>query len=431
MTHLEGSRTQLAAIIAFIIIFGILVVVHEFGHFYVAKRSGILVREFSVGMGPKLFATRKNGTTYTIRWLPLGGYVRMAGMADDESEIEAGTQATLILNDQGQVQRINTSDKVTTLNGVPFQIAKTDLQKELWLEGYEAGDESELKRYSVLHDATIIEADGTEVQIAPVDVQFQSATLINRMLTNFAGPFNNFILAIVAFILFAMLSGGVAQNKAQLGTIQANSPAQKAGLKTDDKLLAVNGDKVTSFTDFSQIIAKNPNKPVQIKYRRGQQTKTVTVTPKAVTQDKTKVGQVGVTASQDHRIMTMVKYGFTQSWSIASQIFKVLGSFLTGGFSLNKLSGPVGMYSMTTQFTEQGFNALVYFLAFLSLNLGIMNLIPIPALDGGKLVLNVIEAIRRKPLSPEKEGIVTLVGVGIMVLLMVLVTWNDIQRFFF
>ncbi|KRL59569.1 RIP metalloprotease RseP [Latilactobacillus fuchuensis] len=431
MTHLEGSRTQLAAIIAFIIIFGILVVVHEFGHFYVAKRSGILVREFSVGMGPKLFATRKNGTTYTIRWLPLGGYVRMAGMADDESEIEAGTQATLILNDQGQVQRINTSDKVTTLNGVPFQIAKTDLQKELWLEGYEAGDESELKRYSVLHDATIIEADGTEVQIAPVDVQFQSATLINRMLTNFAGPFNNFILAIVAFILFAMLSGGVAQNKAQLGTIQANSPAQKAGLKTDDKLLAVNGDKVTSFTDFSQIIAKNPNKPVQIKYQRGQQTKTVTVTPKAVTQDKTKVGQVGVTASQDHRIMTMVKYGFTQSWSIASQIFKVLGSFLTGGFSLNKLSGPVGMYSMTTQFTEQGFNALVYFLAFLSLNLGIMNLIPIPALDGGKLVLNVIEAIRRKPLSPEKEGIVTLVGVGIMVLLMVLVTWNDIQRFFF
>lgn len=431
MTHLEGSRTQLAAIIAFIIIFGILVVVHEFGHFYVAKRSGILVREFSVGMGPKLFATRKNGTTYTIRWLPLGGYVRMAGMADDESEIEAGTQATLILNDQGQVQRINTSDKVTTLNGVPFQIAKTDLQKELWLEGYEAGDESELKRYSVLHDATIIEADGTEVQIAPVDVQFQSATLINRMLTNFAGPFNNFILAIVAFILFAMLSGGVAQNKAQLGTIQANSPAQKAGLKTDDKLLAVNGDKVTSFTDFSQIIAKNPNKPVQIKYQRGQQTKTVMVTPKAVTQDKTKVGQVGVTASQDHRIMTMIKYGFTQSWSIASQIFKVLGSFLTGGFSLNKLSGPVGMYSMTTQFTEQGFNALVYFLAFLSLNLGIMNLIPIPALDGGKLVLNVIEAIRRKPLSPEKEGIVTLVGVGIMVLLMVLVTWNDIQRFFF
>ena len=431
MTHLEGSRTHLAAIIAFIIIFGILVVVHEFGHFYMAKRSGILVREFSVGMGPKLFATRKNGTTYTLRWLPLGGYVRMAGMADDEAELEAGTQATLILNDRGVVQQINTSDKVTTLNGVPFQIAKTDLQKELWLEGYEAGDESVVKRYSVDHDATVIESDGTEVQIAPVDVQFQSATLLNRMLTNFAGPFNNFILAIVAFIIFAMLSGGVTKNTTELGTIQANSPAQKAGLKANDRLLAINGRSVTSFADMSELINKNPGKPLHIKYQRQQQTKTVTVTPKTVKQGDTKIGQIGVTPSQDHRVIAMVKYGFTQSWSLASQIFKVLGSFLTGGFSLDKLSGPVGMYSMTSQFTKQGFNALVYFLAFLSLNLGIMNLIPIPALDGGKLVLNVIEAIRRKPLSPEKEGIVTLVGVGIMVLLMVLVTWNDIQRFFF
>ena len=148
---------------------------------------------------------------------------------------------------------------------------------------------------------------------------------------------------------------------------------------------------------------------------------------------KEKVGQVGVTqkVKMNHSLKAKISYGFTQAWSIASQIFKILGSFLTGGFSLDKLSGPVGMYSMTTQFTQQGFNALVYFLAFLSLNLGIMNLIPIPALDGGKLVLNIIEAIRRKPISPEKEGIVTLIGVGIMVLLMVLVTWNDIQRFFF
>ncbi len=423
----------MAAIIAFIIIFGILVVVHEFGHFYMAKRSRILVREFSIGMGPKLFATRKNGTTYTIRWLPLGGYVRMAGMADDESEIEAGTQATLLLDEQETVQKINTSDKVTTLNGVPFQIAKTDLQKELWIEGYESGDESELKRYSVSHDATIVESDGTEVQIAPVDVQFQSASLINRMLTNFAGPFNNFILAIVAFALFAFLNGGVPQNKAIVGTVMPNSPAQKAGLKTDDRLVKVAGKKVTTFTDFSSVIAKYPNKPVNVQVKRAKQTKSLEITPKAVKVEgqKGKVGQIGVTAGLNHSVGAKLKYGFTQSWANATQIFKILGSFLTGGFSLNKLAGPVGMYSMTTQFASQGFTMLVYFLAFLSVNLGIMNLIPIPALDGGKLVINVIEAIRGKPISPEKEGIVTLVGVGIMVVLMVLVTWNDIQRFFF
>lgn len=423
----------MAAIIAFIIIFGILVVVHEFGHFYMAKRSGILVREFSIGMGPKLFATRKNGTTYTIRWLPLGGYVRMAGMADDESEIEAGTQATLLLDEQETVQKINTSDKVTTLNGVPFQIAKTDLQKELWIEGYESGDESELKRYSVSHDATIVESDGTEVQIAPVDVQFQSASLINRMLTNFAGPFNNFILAIVAFALFAFLNGGVPQNKAIVGTVMPNSPAQKAGLKMDDRLVKVAGKKVTTFTDFSSVIATYPNKPVNVQVKRAKQTKSLEITPKAVKVEgqKGKVGQIGVTAGLNHSVGAKLKYGFTQSWANATQIFKILGSFLTGGFSLNKLAGPVGMYSMTTQFASQGFTMLVYFLAFLSVNLGIMNLIPIPALDGGKLVINVIEAIRGKPISPEKEGIVTLVGVGMMVVLMVLVTWNDIQRFFF
>lgn len=398
-----------------------------------AKRAGILVREFSIGMGPKLFATRKNGTTYTIRWLPLGGYVRMAGMADDESEIEPGTQATLLLDEQGIVQKINTSSKVTTLNGVPFQIAKTDLQKALWLEGYESGDESELKRYSVDHDATIIEADGTEVQIAPVDVQFQSASLINRMLTNFAGPFNNFILAIVAFALFAFLNGGVPQNKAIIGTVMPNSAAQKAGLKPNDHIVKVAGQKVTTFTDFSQIITKYPNHAVSLQISRATKMKTLQVTPKAVKTDgqKQKVGQLGVTAALNQHVGAKLQYGFTQAWTNASQIFKILGSFLTGGFSLNKLAGPVGMYSMTTQFASQGFTMLVYFLAFLSINLGIMNLIPIPALDGGKLVINVIEALRGKPISPEKEGIVTLVGVGIMVVLMVLVTWNDIQRFFF
>lgn len=136
-------------IIVFIIVFGLLVLVHEYGHYYFAKKSGILVREFSIGMGPKLYATRKNGTTYTIRWLPLGGYVRMAGAADDEAEIEAGTMATLILNAQGIVTKINTSDKVISTDGIPFQIDKTDLERELYIEGYENGDESELKRFDV------------------------------------------------------------------------------------------------------------------------------------------------------------------------------------------------------------------------------------------------------------------------------------------
>lgn len=421
----------MTAIIAFIIIFGIIVIIHEFGHFYFAKRAGILVREFSVGMGPKLFATRKNGTTYTLRILPLGGYVRMAGLNDDETELKPGMQVSLVLNAENKVEKINTSERVNLTNAVPFQINHTDLQDALTIDGYNDINEETLVHYDVLHDATVIEADGTEVQIAPKDVQFQSASLINRILTNFAGPFNNFILAIVTFIVVAFLSGGVAKNEPVIGTIQAGSPAAQAKLLKNDEIISVNGKKVASFTQMSQLISQQPKQKVTLKVKRQKQLKTIVVTPKAIKVDGKTVGQLGVTAALDTSFMGKIKYGFSQSWSIASQIFKILGSFLTGGFTLNKLSGPVGMYSMTSQVAAAGLRALVYFMGFLSLNLGIMNLLPIPALDGGKLLLNLIEAIRRKPISPEKEGMITLVGVLIMVVLMVLVTWNDIQRFFF
>ena len=191
----------MTAVITFIIVFGILVIVHEFGHYYAAKKSGILVREFSVGMGPKIVAYRKNSTTYTLRLLPLGGYVRMAGAQDDDSEIKPGTMSSLVMDDNRKVTKIITSSKVYEADAVPVQVSKADLVDDLYIEGYENGDETETKRFDVDHDATIVEEDGTEVQIAPRDVQLQSVSVWKRMITNFAGPFNNFVLAIVLSIL--------------------------------------------------------------------------------------------------------------------------------------------------------------------------------------------------------------------------------------
>ena len=268
----------MATIIAFIVVFFVLVLVHEFGHFIFAKRSGILVREFSIGMGPKLIATRRNHTTYTLRLLPLGGYVRMAGWQDEDDEIKPGTQLAIELNSAGVVTRINTSDKTTLQGGIPVQVGKVDLTHDLVIEGYANGNEDELQHWAVDHDATIIEPDGTEVIIAPEDVQFQNASIWKRLLVNFAGP--------------------------------------------------------------------------------------------------------------------------------------------------------VGIYTMTSQAASGGVMSLVVFAAYLSVNLGVMNLIPIPVLDGGKILLNLIELIRRKPLSQEKEGLVTLIGAGAMVLLMIAVTINDIMRQF-
>ncbi|WP_137626646.1 RIP metalloprotease RseP [Lactiplantibacillus pingfangensis] len=425
---------MIVTIITFIIVFGILVIVHEFGHFYFAKRSGILVREFSVGMGPKAVAFRRNATTYTLRFLPIGGYVRMAGVADDEDEeLKPGTPVSLQIGADGLVQSINASKKTTLFNGIPLSVTGTDLEKELWIEGYENGDETVLKHYQVQHDATIIESDGTEVQIAPVDVQFQSAKLWQRMLTNFAGPMNNFILAIITFAILAFMQGGVTSVTTKVQSTTANSVARQAGIKAGDEIIAVNGKKNTSAQSISLLIQDSPNKRVNLTVKQGTQTRKLTVKPAAKTVSGNKIGQIGVrwATTTDTSLGAKLTYGFTGSWNITKQIFQVLGRMVTHGFSLNDLGGPVAIFATTSQAAKSGLRQVIYLLAVLSINLGIVNLLPIPALDGGKLLLNVVEGIRGKPLRVETESVITLIGFGLLMLLMVLVTWNDIQRYFF
>jgi len=375
-------------------------------------------------------AYRKNHTTYTLRLLPLGGYVRMAGAQEDDSEIQPGTMASLVLNDDDKVTKIITSSKVYDANAVPVQISKADLVDDLIVEGYENGDETVTKKYSVDHDATIVEEDGTEVQIAPRDVQLQSVSVWKRMITNFAGPFNNFILAIVAAILAAFMMGSVSAGTNQLGQIQKNSVAQKAGLKTNDKILSVNGEKTATWTKLSETIQNSPGKKLNLKVQSNKTVKQIKVTPKTVKSSGQSYGLIGIMPKMDSSAMGKIKYGFTYSWSTSLTIFHALGKMVSGGFSINQLSGPVGIYSMTSKVASTGLINIIFFTSMLSMNLGIVNLIPIPALDGGKILLNIIEAIRRKPIPEQYENVITLIGVGILVLLMVAVTWNDIQRFF-
>ncbi|GKQ42608.1 zinc metalloprotease [Companilactobacillus sp. RD055328] len=417
------------AVVTFIIVFGILVIVHEFGHFYAAKKSGILVREFSIGMGPKLIQTRKNGTTYTLRLLPLGGYVRMAGTQDDDNEIKPGTTATIRLNDKGIISRIDLSSKNIDIDGIPVQIVKADLIDDLTMTVFENGEEEQEKKYSVDHDATIVEEDGTEILIAPRDVHFQSATLWRRIVTNFAGPFNNVILSIVSFMIVAFMMGGVQDlSSNQVGEVQKDTPAYSAGIREGDKIVEINNEKTKTFKDIQSEISKAKDKSISLTVAHNKNTETIKVTPKKVNGSDSKI--IGIKPSTDDSFMAKVKYGFIQPFAIAAMILTVLGHMITGGFSLDQLSGPVGIYSLTSQVASQGVISVISFIGMLSINLGIMNLIPIPALDGGKLLLNFIEGIRGKPISEEREGIINLIGVVILVVLMVAVTWNDIQRFF-
>lgn len=421
---------MIGTIITFIFVFGLIVLVHEFGHFIFAKRGGILVREFAIGMGPKLFYHRKNGTTYTIRLLPIGGYVRMAGEGEEEVELAPGMPVSLVLNEEGIVTKINPSKKIQLPNSIPVELIKHDLVDDLYIIGYENGNEAEEKRYSVSHDATIIEEEGIETQIAPRDVQFQSASLGRRMMTNFAGPMNNFILSFVLFTIVAFMLGGVYQNSNTIGKVLEGSVAEKAGLVEGDKIIKVNGKVTEAFEDVSAGIAPNANKEVDlvIKSIDGKE-KDLKVTP-LPSESNPDQGVLGFGREfKELSLFEKIKYGLTETAASSLMIFKALGN-LVADFSLDKLGGPVMIFKASEQVSNSGIIAILSFTAMLSVNLGIMNLVPIPGLDGGKLTLNIYEGLRGKPLSQEKEVMITMIGVGILLLLMIAVTWNDIQRFF-
>ncbi|MFN8649285.1 RIP metalloprotease RseP [Streptococcus sp.] len=416
-------------IIAFIFIFGVIVVVHEFGHFYFAKKAGILVREFAIGMGPKIFAhIGKDGTAYTIRMLPLGGYVRMAGWGEDKTEIKTGTPVSLTLNEEGVVIRVNLSDKVLDNTSLPMNVTSFDFEEKLEITGLVL-DES--KTFQVDHDATIIEEDGTEVRIAPLDVQYQNASIWGRLMTNFAGPLNNFILGILTFILFFFLQGGVPDVTTNQVTVTDGGALQAAGVETGARILEINGQAVSDYKDVSNILAQVNEKakeaPVlNLLVEEDGKEKTLQVT----TIKDQGYFRLGVSPYLKTGFVETIVGGFQEAGATALLIVNALKNIIAS-FDVKQLGGPVAIYNVSSQAAEGGILPVLRLLAMLSINLGIFNLIPIPALDGGKILINLIEAIRRKPLKQEIESYITLVGVAIMVILMLVVTWNDIMRVFF
>ncbi len=416
-------------ILAFIFIFGVIVVVHEFGHFYFAKKSGILVREFAIGMGPKIFShTGQDGTLYTIRILPLGGYVRMAGWGEDKTEIKTGTPASLTLNADGIVTRINLSGKQLDNLSLPMNVTSFDFEEKLEITGLVL---DENKTYQVDHDATIVEEDGTEIRIAPLDVQYQNATVWGKLITNFAGPMNNFILGIFVFIMLIFAQGGVADPTSNAVSITDGGALQAVGLVTGDKILSVNGQATDTYTEIATIISQvaseastAPSFDLVVEHEGTE--KSLTVTAEKVDNSY----RIGISPILKTGFLDKIIGGFQQAGATAVIVVTALKN-LIANFDVKQLGGPVAIYSVSNQAAANGWVSVFNLMAMLSINIGIFNLIPIPALDGGKIVMNILEGIRRKPLKPETESYITLAGVAIMVVLMLVVTWNDIMRVFF
>ncbi|MCH4389974.1 RIP metalloprotease RseP [Staphylococcus haemolyticus] len=426
--------SYLITIVSFMIVFGVLVTVHEYGHMFFAKRAGIMCPEFAIGMGPKIFSFRKNETLYTIRLLPVGGYVRMAGDGLEEPPVEPGMNAKVKLNDKEEITHIILDDQHKFQKIEAIEVKQCDFKDDLYIEGITSYD-NERHHFNIAEKAYFVE-NGSLIQIAPRHRQFAHKKPLPKFLTLFAGPLFNFILALILFITLAYFQGTPTTSVGQLAD---NYPAQQAGLKSGDKIVQVGQYKTKSFDDIQSAANKIKDNKTTIKFERDNQTKTVDITPKKQVIKQTKLNSettyiLGFQPQKEHTLIKPIALGFDQFVSASTLIFKAVGtmiaSIFTGQFSFDMLNGPVGIYHNVDSVVKQGIIALTYYTALLSVNLGIMNLLPIPALDGGRILFVIYEAIFRRPVNKKAETIIIAAGAIFVLIIMVLVTWNDIQRYF-
>ncbi|WP_424765756.1 RIP metalloprotease RseP [Paenibacillus sp. sgz302251] len=409
-----------------VLVFFVIVTIHEWGHYYFAKRAGILVREFAIGFGPKLFSLKRGETRYTLRLIPAGGFVRMAGEDPEIVEVQLGQTIAVRVKDN-VITRIYL-DRLNERSGViRGEVINIDLERKLSVALDVEGDQ---ESYSV-HPQALMISKGKETQIAPIDRQFGSKTVAQRALAIFAGPMMNFVLAFVLFAVYIQMAGVVVDNPDKLfvNEVTEGMPADQANLQKGDVIDSVNGVKIgADFDKMIDIIGKSPNEAVTLNIIRDGQEQKIVLTP---TPNDEGVGKVGITAALPTRAATFSET-FTGAASLMKNmtisIFEGFKKLIFGEFKLDDLGGPVRTAEVTSQIAQQGIAQLTSWTALLSLYLGIFNLLPIPALDGSRLIFLGIEAIRRRPIDPSRESLVHFIGFALIMLLMLVVTYNDILR---
>lgn len=410
-----------------ILMFFVLVTVHEWGHYFFAKRAGILVREFAIGFGPKLFSYKHNETQFTLRLLPFGGYARMAGEDPEMVEIGPGQTIAVRLGQDGKIKNIYLDQLDTRKNVIRGEAKHVDLEEALSVT---LDVDGETVAYDVHPQAMMIRG-GQATQIAPKDRQFGSKTVGQRALAIFAGPVMNFLLAFLLFGIQIQLMGVPVDNPTyvKIGDISASMPAAEAGLKKQDIVKSINGEEIGA--DYQKMIdmtAASPDKPMEWVIVRGDETFAVTLTPRVA--EGQQRAMVGITPQLPTRSATVgetIRGAGTEMVETTKIIF-VGFKQLINQFNMDDIGGPVRTAQITGQIAQQGIEYLIRWAAILSLYLGIFNLLPIPALDGSRLAFLGLEALRGKPIDPGREGLVHFVGFAMLFLLMLAVTYNDILR---
>jgi len=354
-------------IVAFVFALSVLVFFHELGHFWVARKNGVKVEVFSIGFGPELFGWNdKQATRWKVCLLPFGGYVKMFGDADATSATADAAQSEM-----------------------------SDEEKAL---------------------------------------SFHHKPLKARAAIVAAGPIANFILAAVLFAGLYAIAGVPEKFHAAVGDVVEGSAAEEAGLQKGDLIVELDGRTLDGFDDLRDVISANPNVTLNAIVRRDTQTLTMVITPKAVEAEGETRGQLGIRPDSTqadfvrHNPLMALWMGVEQTYTMTGVILSQLGQLVMGQASVDDLGGPLRIAQVSGDAAESGFDSLIYLMAVLSINLGLINLFPIPMLDGGHLLFYAIEAIRGKPLNEKAQEYGFRIGLTLVLSLMVFATWNDLVQ---
>lgn len=405
-----------------ILMFFVLVSIHEWGHFYFAKRAGILVREFAIGFGPKIFSYKKGETRYTLRLLPIGGFVRMAGEDPEIVQVNPGQTIAIKLNKQNEVSSLFLDQLDRRSNVILGVVEQIDLERTLQVS---LDVDGERVTYPIDREAMMV-TKGVETQIAPYDRQFGSKTVGKRAIAIVMGPVMNFLLAIVLFLIVVIMSGVFTNVK--LDSVLAGKAGEKAGLQKGDIIISIDNQPIGDDREkLVTTIQSSAGKPMTWVIDRSGNPLSLQVTPEM----EAGSGKLGVVISGDRRTASFTEVlSGTYEQVVGTTIGIVTGlqKLVMLQFKLDDLGGPVRTAQVSAQFAQMGITVFLSWMATLSLYLGIFNLLPIPALDGSRLLFMGLEALRGKPIDPNRESMVHFVGFALLMLLMVAVTYNDILR---
>ena len=393
--------TMIGTAISSILILGILIFVHEFGHFLVAKLCRVGVVEFAIGFGRKLYSKKIGETVYSLRLIPLGGFVRMVG--DDPFEVFATS------NDDDDSQD------------------KQEVSPSFASESALVGDSS---------------TDVDEKLLKDRSRWFLEQGLLAKAAIVIAGPMANYIFAIVLAIFSFYVYGAVEPiNKPIIGGVLPDYPAQKAGIAVDDEIIAVNSVAVTTWDDMAKRIgnAQGEELVLELKEKGTLRIKGQLDSPEMALINgssetpPTKRFKIGITPKTTRSPISFQKsvyYGFLQSWQIVTTTFRGIAMMVSGSLSTKNIGGPIIILREAARSADSGLERVIDFMVFLSVSLAILNLLPIPILDGGHLFFFVIEGIIRKPVNLKIQAIANQVGMAILLLLMVFAMGNDLRRVF-